>query len=376
MSSVPTDIEPPIARGPRAGWINRLVSNPAFQGWAAHFPLTRRIVRRDGEELFSLISGFCKSQVLLALVQFDLFERLMSGPKTLRFLANAASVPEDRMRVLLRASCALGLLKPVRGNAYKLSRKGAALAGVPGLTDMIAHHDVLYRDLRDPAAFFRGETETELASFWPYVFGGDMEPQAAQTYSDLMSKSQNLVAQDTLRSVDLSAATTIMDVGGGTGAFLEAVGARYRETRLVLFDLPQVIDAAQARFTRSELLERTDILQGSFKTDPIPVGADLISLIRVLYDHEDSTVMALLRNCFEALPAGGRLLISEPMSGGKAPDPATDVYFAMYTLAMRTGKTRSAEEISHLCTEAGFDVIRIYPPRRAFVTQCVTAVKS
>ena len=35
---------------------------------------------------------------------------------------------------------------------------------------MIAHHDVLYRDLADPVAFFRGETDTELARFWPYVF--------------------------------------------------------------------------------------------------------------------------------------------------------------------------------------------------------------
>ena len=77
------------------------------------------------------------------------------------------------------------------------------MLGVPGLADMILHHRVLYRDLQDPAAFFKGETEPELASFWPYVFGAQsgIAPDVARTYSNLMTESQGLVAQDTLRQV-------------------------------------------------------------------------------------------------------------------------------------------------------------------------------
>ena len=94
------------------------------------------------------------------------------------------------MTILLRAAVALKLLRSKGGGRFALSKTSAALLGVPGLSDMIRHNDVLYRDLSDPAAFFRGETQTELADFWPYVFGGEMEPQAAQTYSDLMARSQ------------------------------------------------------------------------------------------------------------------------------------------------------------------------------------------
>ena len=74
----------------------------------------------------------------------------------------------------------------------------------------------------------------------------------------------------------------------------------------------------------------------------------------MLYDHADETVLALLRAVHAALPERGLLIVSEPMSGGMRPDPITDTYFAFYTLAMGTGRTRSAARIAELMAEAGF----------------------
>ena len=72
---------------------------------------------------------------------------------------------------------------------------------------------------------------------------------------------------------------------------------------------------------------------------------------------------------------GGRLSVSEPMSGGTRPEPAGDVYCALYTLAMHTGKARSMQEISALCRQAGFEIIKTPKPARAFVTRCLEARK-
>ncbi|MEM9585123.1 MAG: methyltransferase [Pseudomonadota bacterium] len=373
MTDAPADMLAP-GHGLK-GWQSRLVASRKFQKWAAGFPLTRGIVRREGEALFDLLAGFCHSQVLMALVQFDIPEMLMDGDLTVQALALRCDVPRERMEVLLRAGVALNLLKIKRDGRYGLSRTGAALVGVPGLVQMIRHHDVLYRDLADPVAFFRGEVETELAEFWPYVFGGAMEPEVAATYSDLMAQSQVLVAEDTLRSVDFASVSTLMDVGGGSGAFLEAVGRAHDRLKLSLFDLPEVAPSAKARFAQAGLSARTEIRAGSFNTDDVPTGADAISLIRVLYDHSDETVTGLLAKCFDALPAGGRLIISEPMSGGDQPERAGDAYFALYTMAMRTGKARSAAQIAGLCIDAGFTDIRAPKPVRAFVTRCVEAKK-
>lgn len=377
-------VDPPVAQaahGPRGGarssWLTRLVATPSFQTWAARFPFTRRIVRSEGMAMFDLVAGFCHSQILQALVKLEVPQRLLERELPLDVISGACAVPVARMQVLLSGGVAIGLLKQRRNGHYALTTRGAALAGVPGLAGMIAHHDVLYRDLADPVAFFRGETTTELADFWPYVFGagGATDPQVTATYSQLMADSQVLVAADTLAAIDLRGATRMMDVGGGTGVFLGAVGAAYSDLPLTLFDLPAVALAAGSRFAKLGLSERTDIIAGSFRDGPLPQGADVISLVRVLYDHADVTVAALLRAAHDALPVGGRLIISEPMTGGSQPQRAGDAYFAIYCMAMRTGRARSADEIAVLLADAGFGQIRRPRAPRPFVTSVIESVR-
>lgn len=363
-------------RLPLRKW-SRLPALPAFQAWCARMPLLRRIVRREGEAMFDLVAGFCHSQILQAFVKLRLPPLLLTHRMTVSALAREAGVPVDRMQVLMNAATAIGLTKR-RGDHYQLTTRGTALAGVPGLQGMIAHHDVLYRDLADPVAFFRGEVDTELAAFWPYVFGADgaVDPTVTQTYSALMADSQGLVAADTIAAVNWSGVTHVMDVGGGTGAFLAALGAAEVGPQLSLFDLPAVVPEASARFEQAGLSDRVTIHAGSFRDDPLPRGADLISLVRVLYDHADDTVAALLGAVFDALPAGGRLVVSEPMTGATRPERAGDAYFALYCMAMRTGRARSSAEISKLIADAGFSGVRVHRSRRPFVTSVVTAVKS
>ena len=105
------------------------------------------------------------------------------------------------------------------------------------------------------------------------------------------------------------------------------------------------------------------------------MGADAISLIRVLYDHDDDTVTDLLAKAYAALPPGGRLIVSEPMSGGAKPDPICDVYFAFYTMAMGTGRTRSAARIAELCEAAGFHQVRAATSPRSYVTSALSCSK-
>ncbi len=348
-------------------WQTDLIARPGFQAWAARFPLTRRMVRRDGEKLFDLVAGFVYSQTLLACVQMDLLEELAKGPKSPLQLALPRGLSQERMTALCQSAAALGLMKRRRDGRYSLARLGAALIGVPGLRDMVRHHDILYRDLADPVALLRNEVETELAGFWPYVLGQTQSAPAqavVDQYSDLMAQSQAMVAQETLRAVSFAGSKTVMDVGGGTGAFLRHVQVAYPDLRTIVFDLPGVVSGAQG----------IEAIGGSF-LDPLPQKADTITLVRVLYDHTNETVAQLLDNVFAALPQGGRLVISEPMSGGDRPDRTTDGYFAFYTMAMRTGRVRSQSEIETVLDGVGF--VDIQTPRaiRPYVTSVVTARK-
>lgn len=355
--------------------LERLLGRSDVQSFAMRLPIARRYAKRDGAEIFEVIQGFVSSQVLMALVEFELFDRLADGPKSVRQLAHEIGVNAERLQVFLQAGAALGFLRQRKGQ-FGLARKGAALRGVPGLTDMILHHRALYRDLEDPSAFLRDSTSTELAEFWPYVHDASkVGREEADRYSHLMACSQRLVAEDTLRKVRLHGVNHLMDIGGGSGAFLAEVARRYPQMQLTLFDLPETRAAANAYLASVAQLDRINCIEGSFRSDPLPTGADVISLIRVLYDHDEATVRDLLNRVFEALPSGGRLFISEPLSGGERPDRITDVYFAIYTLALGTGKTRSAAHIAELLAEAGFVDVSHPKPLRSYITGVITAVK-
>jgi demethylspheroidene O-methyltransferase len=372
-----TDPDRPRLRDRLYAWKTGLLRSQRFQRWAARTPVAARVARKDGEALFDLVAGFLHSQVLMAFVQLGLADHLSTQPRSAEGLALRTGINPDRMRVLCQAASALGLMQRQRDGRYALGRLGAALPGIPGLAQMIRHHDVLYRDMADPVAFFRDAPATELAAFWPYVFGatGTIDPETAATYSDLMAESQTLVAEEALRVLDLKGIETLLDIGGGTGAFLTAVGRAYPDFKLHLFDLPQVIEPASARFAAAGLSDRATITGGSFRTDALPPGADAISLIRVLYDHSDDTVRMLLSKVHAALPDGGRVIISEPMSGGARPARAGDAYFGLYCLAMGTGRARSADEIAQHLEAAGFAEIRSRKTARPFITSVIEARK-
>ena len=345
-------------------------------------PLLRRIVRREGQALFDIVAGFVNAQTLMALIELRVLHLLQPGPMSVPQLATLCALPEARMQVLVQAGAGLGLLRRQRDGRFAIALRGASVLAVPGLAQMVSHHRALYADLADPVALFRGGQDTALARFWPYVFGAagpddpPVDPAVTATYSDLMAQSQVLVAEDTLRMVDLSRVTRLMDVGGGTGAFVAAVGAAHPHILLDLFDLPVVLQGAASRLAAQGLTDRVRLHPGSFRDDPLPRDADAITLVRVLYDHDDSSVARLLTAAHDALPPCGRIIISEPMSGGAHPDRITDVYFAIYTMAMQTGRTRSAAEIAAHLARAGFVNICIKTGFRPFITSVITADKA
>jgi len=355
----------------------RLMASRRFQRWAAKFPFTRNTVRSEGEAMFDLVAGFCHTQLLQAFVRFEIPQLLLKNEMNLPALADDIDVPEERLAVLMAGCVSIGLVKRRRSGFYALTRRGAALAGVPGLAGMIDHHEILYLDLADPVAFFRGEVDTELAEFWPYVFGakGAKDATTIAQYSKLMADSLVLVAEDTLDAVRFDKSHRMMDVGGGSGAFVAAVAKAYPKLPLTLFDLPAVVPAAAARFEKANIQHRIDVVPGSFRDEDLPTGADLVTLVRVLYDHSDETVAELLANVYHSLPPGGRIVISEPMTGGEIPQRAGDAYFALYCMAMRTGKARSPAEISALLQGAGFGEIKTPKSRRPFITSVVTGVR-
>src|ERR1700731_1270010 len=63
------------------------------------------------------------------------------------------------------------------------------------------------------------------------------------------------------------------------------------------------------------------MLWRQFPANPLPEGADVISLIQIVHDHYDASALSLLRAVRRALPPDGTLLIAEAMSGVRGAEP-------------------------------------------------------
>jgi demethylspheroidene O-methyltransferase len=363
---------------------DRLLANGRFQRRVARIPLLRRIGRHHAGALFDLCAGFVYSQVLYASVRSGLLQALREGPLPLASIGARCALPLERAVLLIQATDALGLTEQRHGQARGLGLLGAALLGNPAVLTMIEHQPLFYADLNDPLALLQGTAPPgRLAGYWAYTgrsapvadaapVGGSAPAvsagEAVRGYTELMSATQPLVNEDLLAAYPFGRHRVLLDVGGGNGTFLRAAAQRLPRLRFMLFDLPAVAQLAAVQLDAAGLGARAAVFGGDFGSAALPAGADVVTLIRVVHDHDDGAVRALLAAVRRALPAGGRVVIAEPMRAVPGSLPAAEIYLGFYLLAMGQGRVRSVPELERLLREAGFSGPRVHATPRPW--QC------
>lgn len=367
-------------------WRNSWLMRPAFQRAAMRLPILRRVSQRHAASMFAVITGFVYTKTLTAMVDLGLLARLARAPATTDALAAEAALESAAMARLLAAAAAIDLVERLPADSqgrprWTLGQRGAALVHNQGALAMIEHHKIFYDDLADPVAMLRrGRGGGKLAAFWSYAeAAGRGEPASASApgtaaYSALMAASQPMVAEQVLESYDLGKHKRLLDVGGGHGAFVAEVAARHPGLGLALFDLPPVAASARAVLD-ARGLGAVEAHGGSFRDDALPGGFDIITLVRILHDHDDAVVAALLAKAHDALPPGGTLLITEPMAETPGAEAMGDAYFGLYLWAMGSGRPRSFAAYQALLAAAGFARIREVPTPLPMVTRLITARK-
>lgn len=358
-------------------WRARLLQKPAFIAWATRFPLTRPLSRQKTSQLFDVVAGFVYTQIVTTCVEVGLLEAMAQRSRTAEELSRTLGLDEDATLRLVRGAQALDLVSGRSGGRYGLGELGAALLGNPGVIAMIEHHRVLYDDLRDPLALLKDrESPTGLSRYWGYAQSGApdaLDGDSVGDYSALMAASQHFICEEVLGAYPLARHARLMDVGGGEGRFVQAALQATPHLQSTVFDLPAVTQRAAARLSAQGLSGRFDVTGGDFFADPLPKGADIISLVRILHDHDDDKALALLRQVRAALEPGQTLLIAEPMAGTAGAEKAGDAYFGFYLLAMRSGRPRPESELRAFLAETGFGAVRAPKTANPLLTKVLVA---
>lgn len=373
--------QPPVMPGEKLGAAWRKLrreklADREFRRKAAQNPLTRPIATASAKRLFDFTAGFVYSQILKAVVELDLLDKVATEAKTPEELAEPLGLKPEAARTLLDAAAALDLVERLPNGAYEIAALGSALQGEEGVRAMIAHHDMLYADLADPVKLLRGEAgQTKLSRFWPYAGGGadTVGEEASAPYSELMGTSQSFVADDVLDVFSFGDRNSLIDLGGGDGSFVESVAKRWDHLKIAMADLPAVAARAERRLKDAGLGDRISVHGLDFFADRPPGEADVVSFVRVLHDHDDERVLGLLKLAHDSLTQGGEVMIAEPIADMPNARRVGHAYFGFYLLAMGSGRPRTSAEITDLLQRAGFWSVRTRYARGALPLAVITA---
>lgn len=310
--------------------------------------------------MLQLLNAFLTVQSIHVAAVLGIADQLVDGPKDVAHLADAANADPGALYRILRMLAGQGVFTEQADGRFALSPLGECLrsdgpASVRDWALFIGAPEMWGTWGRLQESVMSGETAFSRVhgmSVWKYLA---MHPDVARPFNRWMSQQSEQHNAALIASYDFSAVRTVVDVGGGRGSTLAAILRGNSCARGILLDLPHVV-ADVAPLEEAGVRDRCDVVAGDM-LEGLPPGADVYLVKRVLMDWADEQAIAILRNCANALPHGGKVLAVEmilPPANEPSPVRAFDILMLLNT----GGHIRTHAEFADLFRAAGLRLTR------------------
>jgi hypothetical protein len=196
------------------------------------------------------------------------------------------------------------------------------------------------------------------------IFDPD-DPDMVRLFWRAMHSMSVFTAQALAEAHDFSDVRGLLDVGGGGAAYTIELCRRYPHLTATVFDLPFVCEQTAERIAEARLDDRITCVGGDFFTDTaLPAGHDMALLSSVMHDWSEQENLEILRKVHTALPAGGRILISELLMDDDKTGPVPAALFNLLMLVeTERGRNYTGAEYARWLGEVGCtDVVRVRVP--------------
>lgn len=313
-------------------------------------------------QMVQMLAGFQVAQALYVVAKLDVATALLEGPASVGDLAARSGANPEMLGRVLRTLAGLGVFRQTEPGRYALTPVGETLAdGTPGsmrdlaLTWMETHY-APFGHLLD--AVRTGEPAADLHFGRPFFDWLSTEPEQVQRFTGAMADLTNGIKCHAIAGYTLPAGEIVADLGGADGTVLAALLAADPDPARhgIVFDLPHVIPAADARIAELGLGARVTAVGGSF-FDSVP-AADVYVVSMILHDWDDASCGALLQSIAAAAPPGARLVALEFVV-----PPGDEMHMSkmidLTMLGMLTGRERTLAEFDDLFAAAGFRLERV-----------------
>lgn len=267
------------------------------------------------EHIMQVGLGFWASKTLLSAVEMGLFTELAHGAEDLPALAGRLGLHERSSRDFLDALVALGFLERRTGKYantpstdFFLDKKKPSYIG--GMLEMANRR--LYSFWNNLTTALRtGEPQNESRGG-----GGDFfqalyaDPERLKSFLAAMTGISNGANRAIASQFPWKNYKTAADIGTAQGDLIVQVALANPHISGVGFDLPEVAPVFEEYVAANKLSSRVTFHPGSFFHDALP-KADVLMMGHILHDWNLEQKKAVIAKAFEALPAGGALIVYE-----------------------------------------------------------------
>ncbi|HET9319031.1 MAG TPA: methyltransferase [Bryobacteraceae bacterium] len=317
-------------------------------------------------KITDIVSGFCSAQAFCAACKLNVFDALSDGPLAPEDLASRVGIHPVGSRRLLGVLAHMGfveregtLFRNSQLGHYCSSKASINMAPVSAFGEPFYH---MFEFLPDALREYSPRWHQALGTSKEDVFGALYEdPIRLRQFGEFMNSLSEPQGQHIAEHFDFKPYNCIMDIAGGPGGQAIQIGLRNPHLRGIITDLAPVCEIAKEHIHAKGLSNRFEAIPADLFEGGYPKGADVIILGHILHDWSDDSCRKILANCYDALPPGGALLVSESVLN---PDYSGSNFAMMKDITMIVvcepgGRERTEVEYRFLLDEAGFDVTRL-----------------
>lgn len=309
-----------------------------------------------GGEILELSSGHWKTFALQTAVVLDLFTLLEGMEKsgqalTVPALAHAARCDERALDMLVTALTSLGFLErdgstlSLPGHSRQfLSRNSPGYVGF-----IILHHaHITPAWARLDESVRTGGPTRELSSSHTED-EAEREAFLLGMFNVAMHQAETIAA-----ALNLSAATHLLDLGGGPGTYAVFFCKANPGLCATIYDRPTTEHFAMNIVRRFGLEERIDFAGGNFLQDPLPQGVDAVWISQILHGESPQDAATLVRKAAQCLKPGGILAIQDFMLDDDRSGPLHPALFSLNMLVgTGGGQSYTWSEVTAMMRDAG-----------------------
>jgi hypothetical protein len=312
-------------------------------------------------QMLNMLTGFWISCCIYNAAKLNIADLLAQGPKSVDELAKSTGTQAPALYRLLRALAGTGVfVQNEQGEFANTPLSETLKEDVPGSMKAMAQAqlgdhfkawgNLIYSLKAGGIAFDHAEGMT----IWEYY---SAHPDEGLNFMKAMTGLTGAIIAEVIPAYDFSQFKTIVDVGGGNGAFMMAVLNAAPHARGVVFDQDYVVKETQKELIMKDFAARCNVEAGSF-FDHVPAGYDAYMMKLVLHDWNDIQCMTILTNCSNAMRKDSKLLIVEALiPEGNTPHPGK--FMDINMMAMTGGKERTEKEFAELFAYAGLKLSKV-----------------